>query len=51
MHALTICYTVSYPYNKGKVTALKKLMAADFPKVYDVLGKETATEAELQRRE
>ena len=31
MHAVTGCDTVSYPFKKGKLTALSKLQQGDFP--------------------
>ena len=38
MHALTGCDTTSYPYAKGKVIALKTMLAGDFSDLDDVLG-------------
>lgn len=47
MHALSGCDTVSYPFNKGKVSALNALKAGDFPELFQVLGEATATRGEL----
>lgn len=47
MHAVTGCDTVSYPFNKGKLTALSKLRDGDFPELYSVLGEEAATHEDL----
>ena len=46
MHAVTVCDTVSYPFNKGKLTALSKLREGNFPELYSVVG-ETATLEDL----
>ena len=43
MHVLSGCDTVSYPFNKGKISALNTFQAGDFPGLYQVLGKEDAT--------
>ncbi|KAH3814551.1 hypothetical protein DPMN_143053 [Dreissena polymorpha] len=45
MHALRRCDTTSYPY--GKVGALNKLLAEDFPGLSDVLGEEGKLNEEL----
>jgi len=37
-HILSGCDTVSYPFNKGKMSALDTLQAGDFPGLYQVLG-------------
>ena len=37
MHAVTCCDTVSYPFNKGKLTALSKLREGNFPELYSVV--------------
>ena len=47
MHAVTCCDTVSYPFNKGKLTALSKLREGNFPELYSVVGEETATLEDL----
>ena len=47
MHAISGCDTVSYPFNKGKISALNILKAEEFAARYEVLGKENATDAEL----
>ena len=47
MHAVTGCDTVSYPFNKGKLTALSKLREGNFPEMYSVVGEETATLEDL----
>lgn len=46
-HAISGCDTVSYPFGKGKISALKILKAGHFPGLFDVLGEEGATEADL----
>ncbi len=38
MHALSRCDTTSYPYGKGKISALNTLRAGDFSGLADVLG-------------
>ena len=50
MHAVTGCDTVSYPFNKGKLTALSKLREGNFPELYSVVGEETAMLEDLLRR-
>ena len=35
---LACTYTTSYPYGKGKISALNTLLAGDFPGLADVLG-------------
>ena len=47
MHALSGCDTVSYPFNKEKISALNVLKAGDFPGLSEVLGEEHATHASL----
>ena len=47
MHAVSGCDTTSYPYGKGKVSALKTLLAGDFPGLADVLGEVGTTQADL----
>ena len=47
MHAVTCCDTVSYPFNKGKLTALSKLREGNFPELYSVVGEETAALEDL----
>ena len=47
MHATSGCDTVSYPFNKGKISALNILKAGEFTALYEVLGEENATDAEL----
>jgi hypothetical protein len=44
MHALTGCDTTSYPFGKGKTTALKILLAGDFR---DAFGEVDATSQDL----
>ena len=39
MHALSGCNTTSYPYDKGKISALNTLLAQEFSGLADVLGK------------
>ena len=43
MHSVTGCDTVSYPFKKGKLSALSKLQQGDFPELYSVVREETAT--------
>ena len=43
VHAVTGCDSVSYPFNKGKFTALSRLREGNFPELYSVVGEETAT--------
>ena len=38
MHALSGCDETSYPYGKGKISALNTLLSGDFPGLADVLG-------------
>ena len=38
MHALSGCDTVSYPFNKGIISALSVLKVGDFPELSEVLG-------------
>jgi len=47
MHALSGCDTVSYPFNKGKISALNVLKEGDFPGLFEVLGEEDATHEDL----
>ena len=50
MHAVTGCDTVSYPFNKGKLTALSTLREGNFPELYPVVGEETTMLDDLLRR-
>ena len=47
MHAISGCDTASYPFNKGKSSALNILKAGEFTALYEALGEENATDAEL----
>ena len=47
MHDISGCDTVSYPFNKGKISALNILKAGEFTALYEVLGEESATGADL----
>ena len=47
MHALTGCDTTSYPYGKGKATALKALLAGQCMGLEDVLGEVNMTSQSL----
>ena len=47
MHALTGCDTTSFPFNKGKVSALSVLEAGDIPGLFNVLGEEDAMRWDL----
>ena len=46
-HALSGCYTVSYPFGKSKAFVLKALKACNFQGLFDVLGEESATHTDL----
>ena len=50
MHVISGCDTVSYPFNKGNISALNILKAGEFTALYEVLGEENATDAELMER-
>ena len=39
--------TISYPFNKSKLSALNELVSGDFPGLFQVLGEEDATYADL----
>ena len=41
------CDTVSYPFGKGKASVLKTLKAGNSPGLFDVLGEESTTHADL----
>ncbi len=43
IHCITGCDSVSYPYCRGKVGALKILINGDFPALDDKLGEPGAT--------
>ena len=47
MHAISRCDTTSYPYAKGKFSALKTMLDGDFPGLDDVLGEVGATHDDL----
>ena len=47
MHALTGCDTISFPFNKGKVSVLGVLEAGYFPGLFHVLGEEYAMQWDL----
>ena len=47
MHVLSGCDTLSYPFNKGKISALNNLQAGDFHGLYQVLGEADATHSDL----
>ena len=47
MHAISGCDTVSCPFNRGKISALNILKAGECTGLYEVLGEENATDAEL----
>ncbi len=49
IHALTGCDTVSYPYGKGKISALNTLLAGDFPGLAHVLGEVETTHTDLMK--
>ena len=48
MHALSGCDTVSYPYGKGKKSALKVLMNNDIDGLQDVLGEPDISQGQLK---
>ena len=45
----TGCDATSYPYAKGKLSALKAMLAGDFSDLDDVLGEEGVTQADLMK--
>ena len=47
MHALSGCDTTSYPFGKGKISALNTLLAGDFLGLADVLGEVGSTHTAL----
>ena len=47
MHALSGCDTVSYPYGKGKISALNTLLTGNFPGLAHELGEVDATHTDL----
>ena len=47
MHALTGCDTTSFPFNKGKVSALSVIGPGGFPGLFHVLGEEDAMRWDL----
>ena len=47
MHVISGCDTTSYPYGKGKFSALKTMLDGDFPGLDDVLGEVGATHDDL----
>jgi hypothetical protein len=47
MHALSGCDTVSYPFGKGKKSAVKAILSHDLDGLDDVLGEEGATQEDL----
>jgi len=47
VHALSGCDTVSYPYGKGKISALNTLLTGDFPGLAHELGEVEATHTDL----
>ena len=47
MHALSGCDTTSYPFGRGKISALNTLLAGDFLGLADVLGEVGTTHADL----
>ena len=48
MHALSGCDTVSYPYGKGKKSALKELMNTDIDGLQDALGEPDISQGQLK---
>ena len=49
IHALSGCDTVSYPYGKGKISALNTMFAGDFPGLAHVLGEVETTHTDLMK--
>lgn len=47
MHALSGCDATSYPYGKGKISALNTLISGDFPGLAHVFGEVGTTEMDL----
>ena len=47
MHVISGFDTVSYPFNKGNISALNILKAGEITALYELLGEENATDAEL----
>ncbi|KAK3098071.1 hypothetical protein FSP39_015885 [Pinctada imbricata] len=43
MHALSGCDTTSFPFGKGKITALKTMLNGTFPGLQEVLGETKST--------
>ena len=50
MHAISGCDTTSYPFSKGKATALKILLAGDYHGLANVLGEVGATTERVSDR-
>ena len=48
MHALSGCDTVSYPYGKGKKSALKVRMNTDIDGLQDALGEPDISQGQLK---
>ena len=46
-HAQSSCDIVSYSFRKGKASVLKTPKAGNFPWLFDVLGEESATHADV----
>ena len=49
IHALSGCDTVSYPYGKGKISALNTLLTGNFPGLAHVLGEVETTHTDLMK--
>jgi hypothetical protein len=47
IHTLSGCGTTSYPYAKGKISALNTLLAGNFPGLADVLGEVGTAQVDL----
>ena len=45
--ALSGCDTVSYPIGRGKASVLEDTEAGNFPGLFDILGEDSATNADL----
>jgi len=47
MHVLSGCNSVSYPFNKSKISVLNNLQAGDIPGLCQVLDEEDVTRSDL----
>ena len=49
IHALCGCHTVSYPYGKGKISALNTLLTGNFPGLAHVIDEVETTHTDLMK--